>query len=119
MGCNRMSDSDELAYSKFKEARTAFIKFLKSHTNCTRADLIAGLGWPPEKVDIFVELGIKMGIVVPIQGPAGTSCYHYEDFWQVYRRKLEDQQGRFETPAPPEEVEKTDYIQLLRERHLL
>jgi hypothetical protein len=116
MEWNDMNDPNRIAYSKFKEARTLFIKFLESHANCTRGELIAGLGWPPEKVDIFVELDIKMGIVIPVQTTAGNPGYRYEDFWKVFRRKLEE---RFETPAPPEEAEKTDYIQLLKERHLL
>jgi hypothetical protein len=112
-----MSETKKTDILKFKAARTAFIDFLESHSNCTREDLIAGLGWPPTKVDIFLDLCIGMGVAIPVQSDNGELIYQYEDFRKVLKRKSKERL-RTSTPQGAKGGSK-DWIQLLKESNLL
>ena len=115
-----MSDSSGIAIlRKFERARTEFIKFFRVHSNCTRQDLVEGLGWPPEKVDIFLEVLIYMGMAIPVRGPNGEERYQFEEFIVAARRKLAREAARLEAPSQEAEEPPIDYVELLRKKGLL
>jgi hypothetical protein len=83
-----MTDAEyEVVFEKFKAARMIFIKYLRVHSNSTRQDLIDGLGWYPEKVDIFLDLLIRMGMAIPSPSSSGETRYQFEELFVALRRK--------------------------------
>jgi hypothetical protein len=114
-----LSDSsDSIALEKFEATRTEFIKFFRAHSNYTRQDLVKGLGWPPEKVDILLELLIDMGMAIPVKGPNGEVRYRFEEFSVAMRRKLAREAARLEAPTQVKGPPK-DYIELLLKKGFL
>ena len=115
-----MSDSYDITISrKFNQTRAVFIKFFRAHSNCTRQDLIEGLGWSPEKVDIFLEILIYMGMVIPVKGPKGEERYQFEEFFVAVRRKLAKEAARLEASSQEAKGPPIDYVELLWKKGLL
>jgi len=110
------SDPEWVAdFEKFDEDRSIFIKFLRKHSVCTRAEFIEGLAWPPGKVDIFLELNTKVGVAVLVETASGEPAYRYEDFRNVLQRRLQE---RWNAPSAQGKGAK-DWIQLLKDGHYL
>ena len=107
---------------KFEEARISLEKFLESHQGSTRTEIIQGMGWSPEKVDLMLEYLVSIGVATPTEDPDGETHYTWEFLFTVLGRKAKEAQerARFGDPAPPEpSAPPKDYVQLLKEKGLL
>ena len=103
---------------KFQDAESTFFIYLKKHQFSTRTEIISGLGWSPLKVDLFLEHGEKMGVVIPTPSPEGEIRYEFVDLFTVLKRRAE--QVRFGAPIPLKTTGKPkDCLELLKEKGLL
>ncbi len=116
-----MEDSVEMDdFRRFEKARVELELFLEAHSGSTKDEILEGLGWPPEKVDILLDLLMKWGVAIPSKDSSGEVRYQYEDFWVALVRRLKRERGQFGTPSPVEAKEESkDHFMLLREMGLL